>query len=370
MEQLRDYTQELKNRGTLLSLARIFQCLTITKNDPYAAAELVQNRGNKKWSDKTQIEMVLRAAVTAQTAVVDSSLIPIVGLNVLGLIRALSIVDRLPGVVRAPFNVAAVTTLQGTSSSWVGEGKPAPVSKMQFSKIGALTRLKVSTLSIETKELILSAAVDAQFTVARDFVRACAIARDSAFIDLGNAGQANVKPASITYGAPAFASTGATVAACDANLGLLIDSLIAHGSTLEFAAWVMHPLSAAFLARLRTTNGDFAYEDITPLGGMLLGLPVLTSSSVPHVGSPQSSSIALVDGSRIWLAQDDTVEVDASEEATFQQADNATNDVVTPTPTTSTSMFQTEGVALRGNQTINWAAAESGAVAVLNELGF
>lgn len=369
MHQLRDYTEQLQTRQSLLTLARIFQCLTLTKNDPYAAAELVQNRGNKKWSDKTQIEMVLRAAVSGQSATVDSSLIPINGLDLMNVIRPLSIVDRLPGVIRVPFDTAVTTTLAGTSSSWVGEGKPAPVSKMQFSRIGTLPRRKIATFAVVMKELILSASVDAQLTVSRDFIRACVVARDASFID-GSAAIAGVRPASIVSGAPAFAGTGVTVAAIDADLGRVVDQLIARGSTLEFAAWVMHPLSAAFLARLRTTNGEFAYEDITPLGGMLMGLPVLTSSSVPHVGSPQSSSIALIDGSRVWLASDDVVEIDTSEESTLEQLDNPSNDVMTPTPTTSTSMFETNAIALRGNQNLNFAVAESGAVAVLNELQF
>ena len=50
--------------------------------------------------------------------------------------------------------------------------------------------------------------------------------------------------------------------------------------------------------------------------------------------------------------------------------DNPTNTIVTPTPTTQTSLFQTGSVALRGNQAINFAAAKPGAVAVLNNVGF
>ncbi len=369
MQQLRDYTAELKDRHTLLSLARIFQCLTLTKNDPSAAADLVRTRGDRKWSDNTQLETVLKAAVAGQSAGGDSSLIPITGLNLLGLVRQMAIVDRLPGVVKVPFGTQVVTTLSGTASSWVGEGKPVPVSKPQYSKIAALTRLKVSTLAVQTKELVLSAHVDAQLAVASDFVRACVVARDSAFIDVQNSGTSGAKPASITSGAPAFASTGITVATIDADLGRCVDSLSAHGSTLESACWIMHPLSAAFLSRLRVTSSGFAYPDISVLGGMLMGLPVPTSASVPHVGSPQSASIALVDGSRVWLAADDTAEIDTSEEAAFEQLDNPTN-ATTPTATTMTSMFQSNAIALRGNQTLNWALAEAGAVAVLNELGF
>lgn len=359
----------LQERQIHISAGRALQCLYVTKNSAAQAAQLAHNRS--QWADSQLLHRVLMAAVGAQSVGGDSALIPITGLSLMSVIAQKSVVDNLPGLTKVPFDTAADTTLGGAGSGWVGPGRAVPLSKLNFSRIGSLIRQKLSTIVVMERELVKSAAVDAQVVVGRDFARALRATRDYDALDPGNAGVAGVKPASLTYGSPSFASTGATVAAIDADLGRLVDSVVAHGSTLEFAVWVMHPLSAAFLARLRTTNGDRAYEDVSVLGGTLMGLPVMVTANLPHVGSPQSANIFLIDGSRVWLASDDAVEVDTSGQASLQMVDNPTGSVdAAPTMTTVTNLFQTGAVALRGNQTINFKIAEAGAAAVLNELSF
>ena len=147
MQRLGDYTQELKVRQTLRSAGRAFQLLLLARNNPADAAHFALTRRGR-WPDADLLHRVLMAAVPGQTAVVDSSLIPITGLNVMSVVRQLSLVDRLPGVVRVPFDTAVTATLSAIGSAWVGGGRPVPISKMQFSRVGTLTRLKVAALTV------------------------------------------------------------------------------------------------------------------------------------------------------------------------------------------------------------------------------
>jgi HK97 family phage major capsid protein len=290
------------------------------------------------------------------------------GTDLLTLIRPLEIISKLPGLRRVPFDTILNVETTATGANWVGEGRPAPLTKAVLARLLQLVPLKVVALAVITEELAKSSTPNAESALSRDFTEACVMASDVAFIDPGNGGIAGTKPPSITYGAPAFASGGATALLVDADLGRMIEALIAAGSDLRFAAWVIHPVTAAFLARLRNANGDYAYPGVTVFGGVLMGLPVVVSASVPHGGSPSIGSIVLVDGSRVWLAEDSAMAFDASRSATLQMADNPTNDVMTPTPTTQTSMFQTNSVALRGVRAMNWRIAAPGFAAVLNGL--
>jgi HK97 family phage major capsid protein len=270
---------------------------------------------------------------------------------------------------RTGFNAALTTMTGGTSAGWVGEGKSAPFSKAAFSRLATpLGRLKLDVMCAEDAELVRSSDPDAELTIATDFAAAIIAARDAAFIDPAETAIAGVRPASVTNGAPAFASSGSTAALLDADLGRIIESLIAHGSNLEFACWVLHPITALFLARLLNTNGDRAYPGLSVQGGILLGLPAIVSGSVPHVGSPSATSICLLDAARIWLAEDPAMELALSKSAAVQFLDNPTNDITTPTPTNVVSAFQSDSVILRGTQTCNWKIADPGFAAVLNNV--
>ncbi len=365
MQMLRDFTEERKAKLAMIQASRIFNCLVLAKGEPSTAAQIASNR--RKWADSIQINQIFMAAVTGQSTSSEPGLVPIRGNDLLEVIRPATIIGKLQGLKRTAFDAALTVMSGGTAAAWVGEGKPAPLSKPTFSRLASpLGRLKIMAMCVEAEELVKSGDPDSEITIGSDFVRACVVAADSAFIDPGSAAVATVRPASVTYGAPAFASSGATALLIDADLGRLIESLLARGSTLESAAWVIHPITAAFLARLRNVNGDYAYPDVTVLGGSLMGLPVIVSASVPHGGSPSIASIVLLDASRIWLAEDGAMELGISKAALLQMLDNPTNDSVTPTATSMVSMFQTDSIALRGVRTINWKIADAGFAAVLN----
>jgi HK97 family phage major capsid protein len=367
MQRLGDYTQELRSKQTLRTTTRIFQSLFHGDGLPPGAAAYARTR--RTWADRDEINRVLMAATTGMTQSSDGSLVGVRVNDLFAYVRARDIIGRLLvlGSRSVGFDAALTAMTGGTSASWVGEGKPAPFSKPAFSRLATpLGVLKIVAMCAEGTELLRAADPDSELIIGADFADACVAAADGAFIDPQNAGIAGVKPASIVFGAPAFASSGVTAAQIDADLGRLIESLVANGSNLLFAVWILHPLTAAAMARINNAAGDRAYPALSVKGGELLGLPAITSASVPHVGSPQSGSIVLLDASRVWVAEDPAMELALSKAAAVQFVDNPTNDITTPTPTAMVSAFQTHSVILRGTRTVNWQIATPGACAVLN----
>ena len=221
-------------------------------------------------------------------------------------------------------------------------------------------------MAVVDMELARSSDPGAEEMITNDMRAACIASSDQSFLDPSLGAIANLRPASVTYGSPQFSSGGSTALQILADLGKLIESLIARGSTLQFAVWILHPITAAFLSRLTNANGDASFPNVSVLGGTLLGLPIIVSASLPgHVGSPSTSQITLLDAARVWVAQDPQMELTISRHGTIEMLDNPTNSSLTPTATTMVSMFQANSVALRAIRTINWKISDPGFAAVL-----
>jgi hypothetical protein len=322
----------------------------------------------QRW-DPSIADRIHAAAVGGQSVVGDGSLVGVTGVSILELVRPNTLIGRLP-LQRVPFGVRCISETVGVSAAFAGEGKSVPAGRPTYSTVlSSLPILKVTTIAVVTSELVKSSALNAESTLSKAFTGACIERADRLFLDPSNSGVANATPASITNAAPSFSGTGVTVAAVDADLGKLVDSLTARGSTLVNAWWILDPFACSFLCRLRGTGGVAIYPNLNMKGGEIWGLPALITASQFNVGSPQSSSITLVDCDRVWLADDGVMQLDASKVASIQQSDVPTVDAVLPTPTTLTSMYQTDSIALKGVRNMNWKA-DSTAVAQLNGVGF
>jgi HK97 family phage major capsid protein len=171
-----------------------------------------------------------------------------------------------------------------------------------------------------------------------------------------------VKPASISYGSGAFVSSGGTAANTDSDFKLMLGSLSDAGSTLEYGAWVMAPKAAIYLAGLRDTSGALAYPQVNARGGMLMGLPVLTTAGVPVTGSPPSSTITLLDPSQVLVADDGGGSIQVAESAAVQMSDSPAEGAQH-----LVSLFQTNSVALKLSRHANWRAARPGMARVLTD---
>ena len=100
-----------------------------------------------------------------------------------------------------------------------------------------------------------------------------------------------------------------------------------------------------------------------PQGGTLDGVPVRVSQYLANNGGSGGAPFILVDESEIWLADDGSVTLDASEQASLQMDDAPTNSSsATVTATSMVSMWQTNSIAMRAERFIWWGARRSGAV--------
>lgn len=341
-------------RGRLAAL--FFKSLAVARGNPIDATAYAQSQGYPG-----AVLNALKAAVGALDTDEAAVLLAPVATDYAEFLRPQTIVGRLIGMHRVPFRVRMVAQSAGTSAYWVGEKNPKPVTLAEFTG-DTLPAAKVASIAIITDELARSSEPSAEVAISTDLRAAGAEALDIAFIDPANAGVSGIKPASITSGAPSFASSGATVANIDDDLAQLIQTLSDAGSDLSFAAWVMRPRTALHLARLRGgSDGAPSYPFITAKGGTLLGIPVLTSANVPtesSTGNP--SSITLLDAAQISIADDGDSELSIAAHATVQMETEPQTGA-----TEQVSLWQNGLIGLRGERMVNWRRRHPGVAAVL-----
>lgn len=339
----------------------------------HGKAELVPSfvAGQRWLEERAILETVERAAVggigTGTMAVPTPA-----AFDFAEFVRPMTILGKLQGLRRVPSRVRSISATAGSGASWVGEGQPVPISRVTLAG-ETLEPLKVTAAIVATAELLRSGSPNAESILSRDLAAATVYAMDRAFIDPDNAGTADVEPAAVTNGVTPIASTGATLAAIDADLEDLIMALSDAGSTLEFAAFVMRPRTAVYLSKLRGTGGALAFPGMTARGGTLMGLPAITSTGVPvEVGSPGDgdASITLLDASQILVADEGGGDFEVTTEATLEMLDNPTNDASTPTATTQVSMFQTSSAAIKATRFANWRRCRDGMAQVLRLVAY
>jgi HK97 family phage major capsid protein len=364
--------------GTLISVlpnvekgigfARYVKAIAMAKGNMTHALAIAEN--NKSWHDQTPgVEIMLKAAVAGGDTTTPgwaSELVYPANLTseFIEVLRPKTVLGRLPNLTMVPFNVRVAGADSGTSANWVGQGKPAPVSKMHTLAV-TLGIAKAAGLVVLTQELVRSSSPSAELMVRNDLVKAIAQFLDQQFLSPDYAAVANVSPASITNGVNPTAATGTTAATLRADVQTLFNVWIAQNLDPTGGVWIMPATTALSISLMLNALGQPVFPGITMNGGVFFGLPVITSQSAVMVGSPvtgEGNMIILVNAPEILLADDGQVTIDASAEASIEMLDNPTNNAATGGPTTMVSMFQDNSIALRATRFINWAKKRSTAV--------
>ena len=115
-------------------------------------------------------------------------------------VREQSIVGRLSGLRRVPFNTRMLRFVNGATGYWVSEGAVKPLTKPALEGESLPSR-KVASIIVQTKEAVQAAGSVAESALQRELERALVDIWDQAFIDVANGGIPGNTPASITYGA-------------------------------------------------------------------------------------------------------------------------------------------------------------------------
>ncbi len=261
-----------------------------------------------------------------------------------------SILGRLQGLRRVPWNVRVNSMVSGARGYWVGQNKPIPVSKPAIDG-ASLTTTKVAALIVVTMESLRAGGQLAEEAFDRDLRRAVTETLDAAFLDTGNSGVPDQQPASVTNGGVLIPSTNDV----SEDIRTAVESF---QGDLTRAVWVTDAKTAVAIGLDQDSIGARKFPEVGARGGELAGIPVVTST-----GSPVDSSggqLALIDPTGIAYNADD-IEISRTVQGMLLMSDDPEND---PSPR-MVSMFQTESAALKSVIRANWDPQRAGGVVTI-----
>jgi HK97 family phage major capsid protein/HK97 family phage prohead protease len=344
------------------TFTRYAMTLLRSKGDSYKALELA-----KQYNDSTpEVEQMVKAAVAAGNTTDSGWALPLAVTQptneFVELLYPMTILGKLNGVQRVPFNVSMPRQTAGSVSQWVGEDNPKPVSKLTLETI-SLGRSKIATIVVLSEELVQDSSPSAEAVVQADMLKSVAAYSDSQFIDPTVTASGTVRPASITNGLTTHNMTGTAVSNVLTDMQTLMSGYITANIPFDGAAWVMHPRTALYLSMLLSSLGTPQFPNITVAGGTFLGFPVITSTSVP-IDTGADTYIILMDAGSVLLA-DDGIKIDVSREASLQM-DSAPTDAAA----SSVSLWQNNLVGLRCERRICYRRRRDAAVQVLSAVSY
>lgn len=353
---------------------------TVKSNAPKGSAvarvalTLMASRGNlmlaeqmaaKHYKDDAVVNGVIKAAVSAgstQVAAWAGNLIypEVYAADFIELLYPQTVLGRLEGMRKIPFNVRINGMNGGTQVGWVGEAKNVPVTSASFFNV-SLGWNKVFAISAFSDEIIKFSNPAVEALVLSNLVEATAQGLDSTF--LGTAAATAVSPAGLMHGVTPVVS-GSTLSTADgsqsaldliADLQTAIAPMIAANLPVSGIRLLMSPARALHLGSLRNPLGAKWFPGLDLNGGTLEGFPVITSNNVA------GNVISILLPTEIYLSEDAGPEIDFSREASL---------IMDSTPdtagTTAVSMFQTNQVAVKIGQFINWAPRRAGIAAQIS----
>lgn len=266
---------------------------------------------------------------------------------------------------RTPFNVRIAAATSGGTAYWVGQGKAKPVTSFGFGDT-TVPFTKVAAIAVITQELARFSDPNAEVLV-RDMLADAVIERiDIDLLDPDKAAVANISPAGLLNGVAPVA-TGAIDPGDPVSVRCAIAMLWAQWDSTYLGmrpAYYTTPAVARMLAFSRDPLGTRAFPEMTPQGGSLDGVPVRVSQYLANNGGSGGAILALIDEAEIFLADDGSVTVDASEQASIEMSDTpagSSNPTVAASSVNMVSMWQTDSLALRAERFIWWGKRRAGA---------
>lgn len=272
------------------------------------------------------------------------------------LARAASLVGRIPGLRRVPFNVTVPAQSGGGTYTWVGENQAKPVSGLTLGT--AVVRLnKISGIIPYTKEALRLSDPSIETTVRNDMVRGTAVYMDAQFVDPAVHLSIGVNPASITDQIVPTAASGLTSTFLKNDLRNIMGKFVTNNEDLSTAVFLMSGSVALNISSMQNALGQKEFPDMTATGGTIYGITVIVSNSV-------GARIILVQPNEILFAEDPGgAEIDISEEASVVM-DTAPQS--SPVATSLVSFWQRNLIGLRVDLWVSWTRAVTTAVEYLS----
>lgn len=343
------------------SVARVALTLMAARGNLMLAEQMAA----KHYKDDAVVNGVVKAAVAAGTTSVAAwagNLIypEVYAADFIELLYPQTVLGRLEGMRKIPFNVRINGMNGGTQVGWVGEAKNVPVTSASFYNVN-LGWNKVYAISAFSDEIIKFSNPAVEALVLSNLVEATAQGLDATF--LGSAAATAVSPAGLFHGVTPVAS-GVTLGTADgsqsaldliADLQTAIAPMIAANLPVGGIRLLMSPARALHLGSLRNALGAKWFPGLDLNGGTLEGFPVITSNNVA------GTVIQILLPNEVYLSEDAGPEIDFSRETSLIM--DSAPDSATSTPV---SMFQTNQVAVKIGQFINWSPRRAGIAAQIS----
>lgn len=359
-----------------IAFARLARVKALAKLDGESPRELARQMYGE---DSIVYGVFAKAAVAAGTTAGETWAGPLVGeetdvfADFVEYLRPQTILGRfgtngIPSLRRVPFRRALIGQTSGGQGYWVGEGKPKPLTKFDFTRT-TLEPLKVANIAVVTEEVLRDSSPSAEMLVRDSLAAALRERLDTDFIDPAKSASSGVSPASVTNGVSPIQSSGNDADAIREDIRALFATFIAANNAPTNGVWIMSATTALALSLMMNPLGQPEFPGISMSGGTFNGLPVIVSEYVPTV--TDGTYVILANASDIYLADDGGISIDMSREASLEMLDGSlVQDATSGTGTSLVSLWQTNAVGFRAERTINWAKRRSSAVAVLSEVNW
>ncbi len=346
-----------------------------------AAAFVEAQKGNfisaeaiakQRYPDNHRIHAVLKAAVppaTTTDAVWAGPLVYAQNLEseFVEFLRPQTIVGRIPGLRRVPFNIRYTGGTNGGNGYWVGQGKPKPLTTFAF-EANTLGYTKLAAISVLTEETVRFSSPSAEMLVRESLTAAIIERMDIDFVDPDKSAVANVSPASITNGLNPLSSAGPTAD----NIRTDIMNIVAtfrESNLRGRIVLVMSESLALGASMLATSLGVNEFPNLTADGGNIRGIDVITSQYLSQFTGRGNIIVALNPG-EIFLADDGQVSVDVSREASLEMSDAPTQNGAAGAGSSMVSLWQNNMIALRAERFVNWDKRRDNAVVLMDDVNW
>lgn len=312
----------------------------------------------KDWMDQTpEVALALKAVVNPGTIAEPAWAAPLAVTTpmqneFLELLRPATLIGKIEGLRRVPFNISVPVQTGGGTYAWVGEGAPKPVGNLQLTS-ATLGIAKAAGIIVISEELARISSPSAEAVVRNDMIKGMAEYLDRQFIDPTIVAVTNVSPASITNGASGYGTAGTSADNARTDLKKAITLMTQAGYNISEVGVIMSEANAFALASALTANGVPSNPGLTAKGGTMLGVPVYTSQAAGNV-------VATSHMPSILFADDGGVSIDVSREATVEMNTVPTSPI--SAASAYVSLWQANLIGLRAERFINWKRARTTAV--------
>ncbi len=254
---------------------------------------------------------------------------------------------------RISFDQNTIVETVPPQSAWTGPGVPIPLTRLTLASTARLPQKKLACMVGFTSESFDDWTPGVAANINEVMKRADVTALDRALID-PDLGPTDNGPGSLLHGLSPTPYTGASATQVEADFAALFAAT--HANDLKRALGVCAPATALFLARLRDANGFRVFPQMGATGGSIWNVPFVTTTACALVGSPGGNVIALIDASKVLVADDGILLLGASGTAAVQFDDAPSGggaDVV--------SAFQTHTKLLKLLRVVNFQRAAADA---------